>query len=114
MGDGGRLSLTAEFALLSARAAEPLGLEAGRYVIFDVADTGSGMTPEVLAKATEAFFTTKGAAGTGLGLAESAQFARESGGALSIRSRQGRWTTVSLYLPGVGATPKVCRLKARS
>lgn len=114
MADGGHLSLTAEFALLSTRAAEPLGLEPGRYVIFDVADTGTGMAPDVLAKATEAFFTTKGAAGTGLGLAESAQFARESGGALSIRSRQGQGTTVSLYLPGVGATPQVLRLKAQS
>lgn len=114
MPNGGRLSLAAEYAVLNERAAEPLGLSAGRYVVFEVCDTGTGMSPEVLGRATEAFFTTKGAAGTGLGLAESEAFARETGGALSINSRPGEGTMVSLYMPAAGAAPKVCRLEARS
>ncbi len=112
MPDGGRLSLAAECAMLSDRAAGALGLEGGRYVIFEVCDTGCGMPAEVLKRATERFFTTKGPEGTGLGLAEAAEFARDSGGTLAICSREGEGTCVSLYLPGAGPAPKLCRLEA--
>lgn len=70
------------------------------YVEFAVADTGSGMSRDVLERATEAFFTTKQqSGGTGLGLAMANTFASRSGGALIIESATGRGTTVRLVLP---------------
>lgn len=70
----------------------------GPCVCLSVGDTGSGMTPEVLARVTEPFFTTK-SEGTGLGLAMAHEFARKSGGVLKIDSTPGRGTTVRLWLP---------------
>lgn len=65
-----------------------------------VRDTGQGMTPEVVARAGEPFFTTKPEGrGTGLGLAMARQFAERAGGALRLESAPGRGTTVTLVLP---------------
>jgi len=65
-----------------------------------VADSGSGMDPEVLRRATEPFFTTKPQGdGTGLGLSSVYGFVRQSGGGLGIESQPGRGTTVTLLLP---------------
>lgn len=70
------------------------------YVEFSVSDTGSGMSADVLGRATEAFFTTKETTGgTGLGLAMAETFASRAGGALAIDSEPGRGTTVRLVLP---------------
>jgi len=78
----------------------PEGLEPGDYVRLSVADDGEGMAPDVLARVTEPFFTTKAKGqGTGLGLAMARGFAEQSGGALAIDSAPGRGTTVSLWLP---------------
>ncbi|MGG5809011.1 PAS domain-containing protein [Falsiroseomonas sp. CW058] len=78
----------------------PPQLRAGGYLRLDVVDDGEGMAPEVLARVTEPFFTTKPRGkGTGLGLAMARGFAEQSGGALSIDSAPGRGTTVSLWLP---------------
>ncbi len=72
----------------------------GDYVVLAVGDTGTGMPPEVLERATEPFFTTKPAgAGSGLGLSMIYGFARQSGGHLAIESDMGVGTTVRLYLP---------------
>jgi CheY-like chemotaxis protein len=69
-----------------------------------VADTGSGMPPEIAAKAFEPFFTTKPVGkGSGLGLAQVYGFAKQSGGGVSIESAPGRGTTVKVYLPGAPA-----------
>lgn len=67
-----------------------------------VTDTGPGMAPEVRARACEAFFTSKGAAAAGLGLAEVAGLAQEAGGRLVLDSREGEGTTVCLLLPRAG------------
>ena len=73
---------------------------AGDYVVLSVADTGTGMPPEVLERVVEPFFTTKGpGAGSGLGLSMIFGFARQSGGHLRIASKLGHGTTVRLYLP---------------
>jgi signal transduction histidine kinase len=78
----------------------PDGLEPGDHVCICMSDTGSGMTPGVLAKALDPFFTTKGVgAGTGLGLPQAYGFARQSKGTLVIRSLEGQGTKVEIYLP---------------
>lgn len=72
----------------------------GLYARFSVTDNGAGMPPEVLARASEPFFTTKPRGqGTGLGLAGVRGFAEEAGGVLQIESAVGRGTTVTFWLP---------------
>jgi signal transduction histidine kinase len=82
----------------------PPGLPPGSYVRISVADSGVGMSPEVLAQAGVLFFTTKPhGQGTGLGLAGARGFAERAGGTLCIESEQGRGTTVTLLLPAMAA-----------
>jgi signal transduction histidine kinase len=72
----------------------------GRYVLIEVADTGGGMTPEVLARAFEPFFTTKPTGqGTGLGLSMAYGFVKQSGGEIVLKSAPGKGTSVRIYLP---------------
>lgn len=73
---------------------------AGDYVMITVADTGCGMTPEVLDRVFEPFFTTKPVGkGTGLGLSQIFGFVRQSGGEIAIDTRPGSGTSVVVYLP---------------
>jgi signal transduction histidine kinase len=101
MPDGGRLTVRSANARLDERdprrdpAAAP-----GDFVTVSVSDTGTGMTPDVIAKAFEPFFTTKPLGqGTGLGLSMIYGFTRQSDGFARIESRLGHGTTVTLYLP---------------
>ncbi len=71
-----------------------------------VADTGAGMTDEVLRKAFEPFFTTKPVgSGTGLGLSQVYGIAKQTGGTVSITTKLGQGTTVAVYLPRTTALP---------
>jgi signal transduction histidine kinase/CheY-like chemotaxis protein len=97
MPDGGILTLSTANETVAAGNREDV--EPGHYVRVSVADTGTGMRPEVLARAIEPFFTTKGPGGSGLGLSQAYGMARQSGGTLRIVSDQGLGTTVSLLLP---------------
>jgi len=88
---GGRLALRTE--RLDRGNAHP-------HVLVSIADNGAGMTPEVMARATEPLFTT-GPHGikTGWGLSNCAGFVRQSGGTMAIASESGRGTKVDFTLP---------------
>jgi CheY-like chemotaxis protein len=99
MTGGGTLTIRTSRAEIteSALADEP---GPGRYVCIHIEDTGSGMPPEVMARVFEPFFTTKaGSGGSGLGLSMVYGFARQSGGAVTVRSTPGAGTCFTLYLP---------------
>ena len=75
-------------------------LPAGDYVLVRVQDAGSGMAPDVVARAIEPFFTTKEVGkGSGLGLSQVYGFARAAAGSMRIDSHPGKGTTVEIYLP---------------
>jgi signal transduction histidine kinase/ActR/RegA family two-component response regulator len=101
MPDGGLLRIeTANVTLDLADAARHPGLQPGEHVAISVSDTGSGMTPDVLARAFDPFFTTKPLGqGTGLGLSMVYGFATQSHGHVRIESEPGRGTVVCLTLP---------------
>ena len=97
-GSGGEIVLRTRRQLL--QASDRPNLPAGAYAILEVADTGSGMGPDVAKRAFEPFFTTKGRdQGTGLGLAMVRGYAEALKGMAEIESRVGAGTTVRLYLP---------------
>jgi signal transduction histidine kinase/ActR/RegA family two-component response regulator len=104
MANGGTLTLsarseTAGYDHVSDTGAPP-DLPPGDYVRISVTDTGAGMSPSVLARVSEPFFTTKEPGkGTGLGLAMAKGFVEQSGGRLAIDSTEGKGTTVHLWLP---------------
>jgi PAS domain S-box-containing protein len=104
MPTGGRLELTtANVELCPGRPPEPDAARGGPFVLLAVSDTGCGMTPEVLARICEPFFTTKPVGqGTGLGLATVYGIVRQSDGHLAVASAPGRGTTFKVYLPRVG------------
>ena len=101
---GGRLSIKASRHAV-ASTDDDARLAPGDYVMFSVADTGTGMRPEILAHVLEPFFTTKGPGkGSGLGLSMVYGFVKQSGGHLGIDSQEGRGTRVKLYLPVAAAS----------
>lgn len=98
---------------LSIRAANvepdevlPPNVPAGHWVMIEIADTGKGMTPEVMERAFEPFFTTKPLGkGTGLGLSMAYGFVKQSGGEIVLSSAPGEGTSVKIYLPRSNAEP---------
>ena len=72
-------------------------LPPGRYVFIEVADTGSGMPPETVARMFDPFFTTK-TTGRGLGLASVQGIVRQHHGALAVQSIEGQGTTIRVWL----------------
>ncbi|MCR5868162.1 ATP-binding protein [Aquincola sp. J276] len=99
-----------------ARTEEVRGLAAGEYLCLAIVDSGHGMTSEVLAQATDPYFSTKPSpTARGMGLSQVQAFARQSGGALVLESQEGQGTRAKLILPAqenrpasslTGAAPK--------
>ncbi len=104
MPSGGSLVLETEGVTLNTSCQENgFHLQAGRYVMFRITDTGCGMAPEVREHIFEPFFTTKGAGeGTGLGLAMVYGIVQQHGGNIRVESEPGRGTTFELYIPAGG------------
>jgi PAS domain S-box-containing protein len=97
MAGGGVLRITSSNVSFDGGGA--MGLS-GDFVALSLADTGSGMPPDVLSKVFEPFFTTKEVGkGTGLGLSQVYGFTRQSGGDVHIVTEEGKSTTITLYLP---------------
>ncbi|OLS60285.1 Blue-light-activated protein [Pseudomonas putida] len=100
MPDGGRIRIETANISLDADGARAQEISEGEYVLLTVADSGIGMTPDILAKAFDPFFTTKPIGqGTGLGLSMIYGFAKQSGGQVRISSESSGGTTVQILLP---------------
>ncbi|HEY1604956.1 MAG TPA: response regulator [Allosphingosinicella sp.] len=98
MPEGGTIAIAAENRGVGAD--EVQGLIAGDYVVLIVADSGCGISPEMLEQVMEPFFTTKDVGkGTGLGLSMVYGFAKQSGGAFHLHSRVDEGTRAELWLP---------------
>ena len=107
MPEGGRFTIEARNVTLgdSAATVNPEA-RAGDYVSVSVSDTGTGMAPDVMARAFEPFFTSKGVGkGTGLGLSALHGYVAQSGGHVAIESAVGQGTTVTLFLPRAETPP---------
>ena len=101
MVDGGSLRISIQRDTVDeAFAASHPPMTAGEFVLLEVTDTGTGMTPETKARAFDPFFTTKDPAhGTGLGLSTVYGIIKQSGGYIWIDSEPGRGTTFRIFLP---------------
>ncbi|HEY5710886.1 MAG TPA: ATP-binding protein [Allosphingosinicella sp.] len=98
MPDGGTLRITVSCEKLGSL--HPAQLAPGDYIRLSVADTGTGMDEETIARAIEPFFSTKGIGkGTGLGLSMVHGLASQLGGALTLASKPGIGTNIELWLP---------------
>lgn len=99
---GNAIDASRQGGRLLIRAVETIGPDGRAGVRVTIADTGSGMDPETKQRLFEAFFTTKGATGTGLGLWVSAELIQKHGGTVRVRSsvdERHRGTVFSVFLP---------------
>nr|WP_137831371.1 response regulator [Methylobacterium sp. L1A1] len=102
MAVGGRLTIETANVTVSEVPVRPEQPQPGEYVMISVSDTGTGMTPEVLARVFEPFFTTKETGkGSGLGLAQVYGFVKQSGGGIRIDTVPAEGTSIKVYLPRV-------------
>jgi len=99
--DGGTITIGAHNAKVSGE------LDSGEYAAISVADTGTGIAPDVLDKIFDPFFTTKPIGkGTGLGLSQVHGFAHQAGGTVKVESELGRGTKVTILLPREQGGPR--------
>jgi PAS domain S-box-containing protein len=104
MPNGGALTVSTGVRSVRSKTAALNNTVVGDYVVISVADTGSGMSAEVISKVFEPFFTTKEVGkGTGLGLSQVYGFAKQSGGFVTIDSVVGEGAVISSHLPSAQA-----------
>jgi len=103
MPDGGTLSICAENIFIDENYARMnLDASVGSYIVISVADTGTGMLPEIVDRIFEPFFTTKELGkGTGLGLSTVIGIVKSHGGFVNVYSEVGRGTQFKVYLSAV-------------
>jgi CheY-like chemotaxis protein len=100
MPKGGTLTIETSNTTLDNTSAPFADFKPGQYVVVGVADTGTGMSSDVMAHAFDPFYTTKPVGqGTGLGLSQVFGFVRQSGGHVKLYSELDHGTTVRIYLP---------------
>ena len=100
MPGGGKLTIETSNTAIDERLAQQIAMPQGQYICIRISDAGSGMTPDVLARAFDPFFTTKDLdKGTGLGLSQVHGFVKQSSGHIKIYSEPAYGTTVKIYLP---------------
>jgi PAS domain S-box-containing protein len=114
MPDGGTLRIDAANTTLGEPGgADAPDLPSGRYVRVCVADTGTGMPPEVVERVFEPFYTTKPKGkGTGLGLATVYGIVARAGGTIQVRSTPGAGTSMTVLLPATDAVPAITTAEA--
>ncbi|KAB2940738.1 MAG: sensory transduction histidine kinase [Candidatus Methanoperedens nitroreducens] len=114
MPEGGILEISAENLFIDENH-KRMNIEAkiGPYIVITVADTGTGIPPEILDKVFEPFFTTKAhGKGTGLGLSTSVGIIKSHSGFIDVQSEVGKGTTFKVYLPSA-ATTETQQVKAQ-
>ncbi len=99
--NGGTLTINLKDVIVNYPEAKRLDLPIGKYVKIEVSDTGHGISPEIIDRIFEPYFTTKKEKGTGLGLAVVYGIIKDAGGAITVNSKLGEGTTFSIYLPCV-------------
>jgi signal transduction histidine kinase len=101
MPNGGRLIVTTTNTdVPAAKGAREQDPSPGKYTVIAISDNGTGMAPEIAARAFEPFFSGRGLADkVGLGLSVVYGFAKQSVGTVTIDSNEGQGTTVRIYLP---------------
>ena len=100
MPNGGQIRIETQNSTIGPETDQALDISEGEYLSLSVADNGTGMSPDVVAKAFDPFFTTKPIGqGTGLGLSMIYGFAKQSGGQVRIRSELGKGSVICIYLP---------------
>jgi nitrogen-specific signal transduction histidine kinase/ActR/RegA family two-component response regulator len=106
MPDGGNLTIEVENCELDEHyVAMDAKVKPGRYVRITVADSGTGIPPDIIDRIFEPFFTTKGPhSGTGLGLSSVMAIVKSHGGIVNVYSEPGKGTTFKVYLPAAELT----------
>ena len=100
MPDGGAISIHTAPTITTEDISEEFDVQPGEYIRIDVVDNGVGMEPEIVTRIFEPFFTTKDfGQGSGLGLAMTYGFVKQSGGGIMVQSEPDRGTSMTILLP---------------